>query len=55
MDSVIVTVSHDEAQADLILQFGEGTENPSVSIENHSRDEQIKLGAVQRFPGGSDA
>jgi hypothetical protein len=50
MGSFIVTLTHGEASADLILQFGEGTENPSAMIENHSRTEQIKLGAIQRFP-----
>jgi hypothetical protein len=50
MGSVIITLSHGEAQADMVLQFGEGTENPSVMIENHSREDQIKLGAIQRFP-----
>jgi hypothetical protein len=55
MDSVIIPLSHGEAQADLILQFGIGTENPSVMIENHSREEQIKMGEIQRFPGEKHA
>jgi hypothetical protein len=51
MGSVIITLSHGKVLADLILQWGEGTDNPSVTIENHSREDQIELGPIQRFPG----
>ena len=51
MNSIIISVSHGEALADLFLQFGEGTEDPSVLLENHNQREQIKLGEIQRFPG----
>lgn len=50
MNTVIVPISHGEASADLIFQFGEGTEDPSVMLNNRNRMEQIKLGEIQRFP-----
>ncbi len=52
MTSAIISLSHGEAKADLILQYGEGTADPSVMIENYSREEQIELGDIQRFADG---
>jgi hypothetical protein len=52
VSSAILSLTHGEAKADLILQYGEGTQNPSVMIENYSKDEQISLGDIQRFQDG---
>ncbi len=50
MNTLIIPLSHGVASADLILQFGPGTENPSVMIQNHHAHELIELGEIQRFP-----
>ncbi len=49
MSAIISLSSGDKARADLILQYGDGTENPSVMIINHSGEAQIELGDIQRF------
>lgn len=48
--TVTISLSHGDANADLFLQFGEGTDNPSVMIENHNGDERIAVGDIQRLP-----
>jgi hypothetical protein len=47
--SAIISLSSGEARADLILQYGQGTDNPTVLLINHSGEAQIELGDVQRF------
>ena len=47
--SAIISLSSGHAKADLILQFGVGTENPSVMIINHVGEETIEFGDIQRF------
>jgi hypothetical protein len=47
--SVIIGLKSGEAKADLILQFGAGTDNPSAMIINHSGEAEIELGDIQRF------
>lgn len=46
--TVQIDVSHEKAKATLTLEFGEGTDNPSVVLTNHDRD-PIVLGEVRRF------
>jgi hypothetical protein len=47
--SAIISLSSGKASADLILQYGIGTQNPSVMIINHSGEAQIELGDIHRF------
>jgi hypothetical protein len=47
--SAIITLSSGKASADLILQYGMGTQNPSVMLINHSGEAQIELGDIHRF------
>ena len=49
MMSAIISLSSGDARADLIVQYGPGTETPSVLIINHSGEAQIELGDIQRF------
>jgi hypothetical protein len=50
MRSAIISLSSGEARADLFLQYGPGTDDPSVLVINHCGDAQIDLGDIQRFP-----
>ena len=45
--TVEIDVRHAGSKATLILEFGPGTEEPSVMIENYSRD-AILLGEIRR-------
>jgi hypothetical protein len=47
--SAIISLSSGKASADLILQYGMGTQNPSVMLINHSGEAQIELGDIHRF------
>jgi hypothetical protein len=47
--SAIISLSSGKARVDLIVQYGQGTENPSVMLINHSGEEQIELGDINRF------
>jgi hypothetical protein len=47
--SAIISLSSGAARADLIVQYGQGTENPSVLLINHVGEAQIDLGDINRF------